>query len=158
MQSISFCIINELYRYVGITNRMSALYCLLYSALHSCSANKSDKLQAIPFLQCTSTHNSIQGCPVHSHCHVLQYASHMRSHKCGPLSLLMQTQGWPTSPTPSNSHWLLRARFSVCGSLSSRTQPHVLVCVCAVLPPLFHHMYSVCAPSFTSVRCVQSPC
>lgn len=75
--------------------------------------------------------HSIQGCPVHSHCHVLQYASHTQTHMCGPLSLLMQTQDWPMSPAPSNPHYILQARVSVCGNLSSRTQPHVLVCVCS---------------------------
>lgn len=136
---------------------MSTLY-LLYSALHSHSTSmlKSNKLQSNSlFAAYFHSQQYIQGCPVHSHCHVLQYASHMRPHKCGPLSLLMQTQGWPTSPTPSNSHRLLRARFSVCGSLSSRTQQHVLVCVCVCSPTssVPSHVQRVCTQFYLCALC-----
>lgn len=104
------------------------------------------------------SHNSVQGLsgsftlPCFTIC-----KPHTQTQKCGPSSLLMQTQGWPTSPTPSNSRRILRARFSVCGS-RHLGHSRMYWCVCAVLPPLFHHMYTVCAPGFTSVRCVQSPC
>lgn len=86
---------------------------------HSDIANisKSSKLTAIDSLFAVYSHNSVQGLsgsftlPCFTIC-----KPHTQTQKCGPSSLLMQTQGWPTSPTPSNSHRILQARFSLCGS------------------------------------------
>lgn len=87
------------------------------------------------FLFCSVlAHNRRQGCPVHSHCHVLQYANHTDPE----VWLLLFTNANTRLASVSNTQQL----SSLSVGVSSRTQPHVLLCVCAVLPPLF--ITSVC--------------
>lgn len=43
----------------SLTEWAPYIFCYILHYIHAANMLKSDKLQAIPFLQCTSTHNSI---------------------------------------------------------------------------------------------------
>lgn len=121
--------------------------------------SKSSKLTRIDSIFAVYSHNSVQGLSgsFTLPCFTICKATHANPkvwtlvfiNANTRLAYVSNTQ--QLSPTTTST-------FLYLWEPSSRTQPHVLVCVCAVLPPLFHHMYTVCAPGFTSVRCVQSPC
>lgn len=108
------------------------------------------------FLFCSVlAHNRLQGCPVHSHCHVLQYANHTNA----DVWILVFTNANTRLASVSNTQQLSpnNKLVSVCGSVISDTAACTGVCVCSPTSSVPSH-YRVCALSFTSVRCVQSPC
>lgn len=97
-------------------------------------------------------HNSIQGYPVHSHCHVLQYAKpHTNPHVWTLVSTNANTGLAYVSSTQQPSLYYKHVSLSVgtCHLGHSR----MYWCVCAVLPPLFHHIYSVCTQFDLCVLC-----